>query len=115
MKRENHPPASDVLRAAGLRRTPVRAGVLEVLASASGPLAAKLAGRTGDGFIMTSGKDRSLYEELNAAMEEGARTAERDPASNRRALSVGGHDVDDATECTDAVTHVVEAVTHSRL
>ena len=39
MKRENHPPASDVLRAAGLRRTPVRAGVLEVLASASGPLA----------------------------------------------------------------------------
>src|SRR5829696_280349 len=34
-----HPPAADVLRAAGLRRTPVRAGVLEVLGAAGGPLA----------------------------------------------------------------------------
>jgi Fur family ferric uptake transcriptional regulator len=32
-------PAADVLRAAGLRRTPVRAGVLDVLAGARGPLA----------------------------------------------------------------------------
>jgi Fur family ferric uptake transcriptional regulator len=32
--------SSEVLRAAGLRRTPVRAGVLDVLASAGGPLAA---------------------------------------------------------------------------
>ena len=32
-------PAADVLRAAGLRRTPVRASVLEVLASARGPMA----------------------------------------------------------------------------
>lgn len=32
-------PAVDVLRTAGLRRTPVRAGVLEVLANARGPMA----------------------------------------------------------------------------
>ena len=39
MKRDAHPPAVDVLRVAGLRRTPVRAGVLEVLANSAGPLA----------------------------------------------------------------------------
>jgi Fur family transcriptional regulator, ferric uptake regulator len=39
VKRDSsHPPAADVLRDAGLRRTPVRAGVLEVLAAAGGPL-----------------------------------------------------------------------------
>jgi Fur family ferric uptake transcriptional regulator len=35
-----HPaPAADVLRASGLRRTPVRSGVLDVLAGARGPMA----------------------------------------------------------------------------
>ncbi|HEX5894934.1 MAG TPA: TIGR03557 family F420-dependent LLM class oxidoreductase, partial [Thermoleophilaceae bacterium] len=35
-----------------------------IYVAASGPLAAKLAGRAGDGFICTSGKDPALYEEL---------------------------------------------------
>jgi len=56
--------------------------------AASGPLAAKLAGRTGDGFIMTSGKAPGLYEELTAALEEGAREAGRDPAGIVRMIEV---------------------------
>jgi Fur family ferric uptake transcriptional regulator len=36
---DQYAPATDVLRAAGLRRTPVRAGVLDVLANARGPMA----------------------------------------------------------------------------
>jgi len=72
--------------------------------AASGPLAAKLAGRTGDGFIMTSGKDRSLYEELNASMEEGAREAGRDPAGIVRMMEIKvsyDHDVEYAREACE--------------
>jgi coenzyme F420-dependent glucose-6-phosphate dehydrogenase len=43
-----------------------------VYIAASGPLAAKLAGRAGDGFICTSGKAPELYEQLLASVEEGA-------------------------------------------
>ena len=50
-----------------------------VFVAASGPLAAKLAGRVGDGFICTSGKQPELYRELLAAVEEGAEAAGRDP------------------------------------
>src|SRR3954452_23425642 len=56
--------------------------------AASGPLAAKLAGRAGDGFIVTSGKDPGLYRELVAAMEEGAHKAGRDPAQVERMIEV---------------------------
>jgi coenzyme F420-dependent glucose-6-phosphate dehydrogenase len=59
-----------------------------VYVAASGPLAAKLAGGVGDGLIVTSGKDPALYEELNAAMEEGARAAGRDPASIVRMIEL---------------------------
>ena len=47
-----------------------------VYIAASGPLAAKLAGREGDGFICTSGKDPQLYEQLIASVEEGAKGRE---------------------------------------
>jgi coenzyme F420-dependent glucose-6-phosphate dehydrogenase len=47
-----------------------------ILIAASGPLAAKLAGRAGDGFICTSGKDPALYEELLGKVEEGAKGRE---------------------------------------
>jgi coenzyme F420-dependent glucose-6-phosphate dehydrogenase len=46
--------------------------------AASGPLAAKLAGRAGDGFIATSGKRQELYEELLSSLAEGAAAAGRD-------------------------------------
>jgi coenzyme F420-dependent glucose-6-phosphate dehydrogenase len=49
-----------------------------VYVAASGPLAAKLAGRVGDGFICTSGKKPELYEELAANVREGAEKAGRD-------------------------------------
>jgi coenzyme F420-dependent glucose-6-phosphate dehydrogenase len=56
--------------------------------AASGPLAAKLAGRLGDGFITTSGKDPELYDTLLAAVAEGAEGAGRDPAQVKRMIEV---------------------------
>jgi coenzyme F420-dependent glucose-6-phosphate dehydrogenase len=53
---------------------------VELWIAASGPSAARLAGRVADGFICTSGKGRALYEEtLLPAVREGAEKAERDP------------------------------------
>jgi coenzyme F420-dependent glucose-6-phosphate dehydrogenase len=59
-----------------------------IYVAASGPLAAKLAGRAGDGFICTSGKDPGLYDELLAKVAEGAVAAGRDPAGIRRMIEV---------------------------
>jgi coenzyme F420-dependent glucose-6-phosphate dehydrogenase len=59
-----------------------------IYVAASGPLAAKLAGRAGDGFICTSGKDPALYDELLAKVAEGAEAAGRDPAGIRRMIEV---------------------------
>jgi coenzyme F420-dependent glucose-6-phosphate dehydrogenase len=59
-----------------------------VYVAASGPLAAKLAGRVGDGFICTSGKDPALYDELLAKVAEGAADAGRDPDGIRRMIEV---------------------------
>jgi len=59
-----------------------------IFIAASGPLAAKLAGRIGDGFICTSGKDEALYYELLAKLAEGAEAAGRDPAAIRRMIEI---------------------------
>ncbi len=57
--------------------------------SAGGPVAAKFAGRVGDGFICTSGKGDELYrDQLLPAVAEGARAAGRDPASIERTIEV---------------------------
>jgi coenzyme F420-dependent glucose-6-phosphate dehydrogenase len=75
-----------------------------VYVAASGPLAAKLAGRVGDGFIVTSGKDAALYEELNAAMEEGAAAAGRDSAGIVRMIEIKvsyDHDLEFAKHACD--------------
>jgi coenzyme F420-dependent glucose-6-phosphate dehydrogenase len=77
---------------------------LPVYVAASGPLAAKLAGRVGDGFIVTSGKDPALYEELNGAMEEGARGAARDPDEIVRMIEIKvsyDHDLEFARAATE--------------
>ena len=59
-----------------------------IYVAASGPLAAKLAGRVGDGFICTSGKDPALYEELLGKVAEGAEAAGRDPAAIRKMIEI---------------------------
>ena len=59
-----------------------------IFVAASGPLAAKLAGRVGDGFICTSGKDPELYRTLVAAVEEGASSVGRDASSIRRMIEI---------------------------
>ncbi len=59
-----------------------------IYVAASGPLAAKLAGRLGDGFICTSGKDPDLYDTLLGKVAEGAEAAGRDPAAIKRMIEV---------------------------
>ena len=57
--------------------------------SAGGPVAARFAGRSGDGFICTSGKGDELYrDQLLPAVEEGARTLGRDPSTIERTIEV---------------------------
>ena len=75
-----------------------------IYVAASGPLAAKLAGRAGDGFIVTSGKAPELYEELNVAMEEGARAVGRDPAGIVKMIEIKvsyDHDLEYAREACE--------------
>jgi coenzyme F420-dependent glucose-6-phosphate dehydrogenase len=59
-----------------------------VYVAASGPLAAKLAGRVGDGFICTSGKDPDLYTTLLEAVAEGAEKAGRDPRAIAKMIEI---------------------------
>jgi coenzyme F420-dependent glucose-6-phosphate dehydrogenase len=59
-----------------------------IFIAASGPLAAKLAGRLGDGFICTSGKNPDLYRELLAKVEEGAAAAGRDAGAIERMIEI---------------------------
>ncbi|MFN8162553.1 MAG: glucose-6-phosphate dehydrogenase (coenzyme-F420) [Solirubrobacterales bacterium] len=62
--------------------------LVPIYIAASGPLAAKLVGRTGDGFICTSGKKAELYEELIANLEEAATGAGRDPKEIDRLIEI---------------------------
>jgi coenzyme F420-dependent glucose-6-phosphate dehydrogenase len=55
------------------------AELVRLYVAASGPAAARLAGRTADGFICTSGKGIELYRDtLLPAVREGAEKAARD-------------------------------------
>ena len=60
-----------------------------VYIAASGPAAARLAGRIADGFICTSGKGSELYTEtLLPAVADGAAKAERDPGPIDRMIEM---------------------------
>src|SRR3954466_7108227 len=59
-----------------------------IYVAASGPLAAKLAGRVGDGFICTSGKDPNLYVKLLDGVREGAEKAGRGYEAIHRMIEV---------------------------
>jgi coenzyme F420-dependent glucose-6-phosphate dehydrogenase len=52
------------------------------------PLATKYAGRAGDGFICTSGKEPDLYRERIGNLEEGAASAGRDVGSIERVIEI---------------------------
>ena len=57
--------------------------------AASGPAAARLAGRIGDGFICTSGKASELYTEtLLPALAEGCAKVGRDPNARDRMIEM---------------------------
>ncbi|MHB1809153.1 MAG: glucose-6-phosphate dehydrogenase (coenzyme-F420) [Solirubrobacteraceae bacterium] len=59
-----------------------------IFVAASGPLAAKLAGRVGDGFICTSGKAPELYETLLENVREGAEKAGRSSREIRHMIEI---------------------------
>ena len=54
--------------------------------AAGGPLVARYAGRSGDGFICTSGKGRELYEDkLLPAVDDGLEQVRTHPRRHRQA------------------------------
>ncbi len=60
-----------------------------IYVAAGGPQVARYAGRTGDGFICTSGKGMELYaEKLLPAVSEGLEKAEREPGSIDRMIEI---------------------------
>ncbi|WP_167455180.1 glucose-6-phosphate dehydrogenase (coenzyme-F420) [Amycolatopsis kentuckyensis] len=60
-----------------------------IYVAAGGPVVAKYAGRSGDGFICTSGKGMDLYtEKLMPAVVEGAKAAERDAETIDRTIEI---------------------------
>jgi coenzyme F420-dependent glucose-6-phosphate dehydrogenase len=61
---------------------------IPIYVAASGPLAAKLAGRVGDGFVCTSGKDPQLYLDLLANLAEGAEKAGRDVGQIKKLIEI---------------------------
>jgi coenzyme F420-dependent glucose-6-phosphate dehydrogenase len=62
---------------------------IETWIAASGPAAARLAGRVADGFICTSGKGMELYSEtLLPAVAEGAEKAGRSPEKIEKMIEV---------------------------
>lgn len=76
---------------------------IPIYISAGGPVAAKYAGRAGDGFICTSGKGDALYrEQLLPAVTEGATAAGRDPQSIEKTIEVKvSYDTDRARALED--------------
>ena len=72
--------------------------------AASGPAATRFAGRAGDGYITTSGKDAALYTDtLLPAVTEGAEKAGRSIADIEMMIEVKvsfDHDLDEAMRAT---------------
>ena len=61
---------------------------IPIYVAASGARTARMAGSIADGFICTSGKKPELYDELLAAVEEGAAEAGKKPGDVRRMIEV---------------------------
>lgn len=76
---------------------------IPIYVAAAGTRTARMAGEIGDGLIMTSGKNRELYEEVIGSFEEGAQDAGRDPNTLPRLIEVKvsyDHDLDFAEKAT---------------
>lgn len=76
--------------------------IVPVYVAASGPLAAKLVGRVGDGFICTSGKDPQLYRDLLDNVAEGAAQAQRDPGHIKKMIEIKVSYHDDVEKAKEA-------------
>jgi coenzyme F420-dependent glucose-6-phosphate dehydrogenase len=77
---------------------------IPIYMGASGPIAAKMAGRVADGFITTSGKDPALYDQLLGKVEEGAREVGRDFAAMDKMMEIKvsyDHDVEFARKACE--------------
>ena len=61
---------------------------IPIYVAASGARTARMAGSVADGFICTSGKKPELYDELLAAVEEGAAGAGKEPGDVRRMIEI---------------------------
>jgi coenzyme F420-dependent glucose-6-phosphate dehydrogenase len=61
---------------------------IPIYIAAAGPLAARLVGRKGDGFICTSGKDPELYKTLLENLQAGADKARRDISSMPKMIEI---------------------------
>ncbi len=61
---------------------------IPIYVAASGPLAAKMAGRIADGLIATSGKDPQLYRDLLASLKDGADAAGRDASEIEKLIEM---------------------------
>ena len=61
---------------------------IPIYIAAAGPLAAKLVGRRGDGFICTSGKPMELYTDLLENVRAAARETGRDPSSIENMIEI---------------------------
>ena len=61
---------------------------IPIYVAASGARTARMAGSVADGFICTSGKKPELYDELLAAVEEGAAGAGKKPDDVRRMIEI---------------------------
>jgi coenzyme F420-dependent glucose-6-phosphate dehydrogenase len=79
----------DYYRTSGASIYDVPEGGVPVYVAAGGPVVARYAGRSGDGFICTSGKGMDLYtDKLVPAVDEGLAKADRRPGDIDRMIEI---------------------------
>jgi alkanesulfonate monooxygenase SsuD/methylene tetrahydromethanopterin reductase-like flavin-dependent oxidoreductase (luciferase family) len=77
-------------RLKGAHSGPVPAHQIGIWLGVTGPRALRLAGQVADGWVPSFRGDLKKVFDMAARLDEAAREADRDPASIRRILNVGG-------------------------